>query len=75
MKFLTDTLAKFSQNIFEFLFVSDFFFYYEKKEKKFSGEGSNPLPPPLADASVKNASFFDVIPLRETFTISDKGLK
>ena len=56
--FLMDTLAKISQNIFEYSFDLEhskhFFFYIEKKLGLLSGEGS----PPLTDASPKNATFF-----------------
>ena len=61
-KFLTDTLARISQNIFVYSFVSEHsknVFYFEKKTAFFSGGWSTPSPPlPLADASPKNESFF-----------------
>ena len=49
MKFLTNTLAKMSQTIFAYAFVSEhsmYYFYFEKKIGLFSvGGGSTPPPP------------------------------
>ena len=60
--FLTDTLAKI-HNIFAYSYVSEHFrhFFFFILRKNFSGGRVDP-PPPLADASAKNASFFYVLP-------------
>ena len=56
--FLTNTLAKMSQNMHFLLYqniLSIFFLFLEKTKLYFLAAGVN--PPPLADASTKNASF------------------
>ena len=47
-------------HILLFQSILSFFFYFEKKNCIFKRRGST--PPPLADASTKNASFFHVLP-------------
>ena len=59
--FLTDTLAKISQNIVAYSFCSEhfkyFFFVFEEKKKLCGGGGGGQPPPLQRDASAKNASF------------------
>ena len=60
-KFLTDTLAKISQNIYAYSFVSEhskYFLLYLEKNLDFLAAGMGSIPPPLADASAKNAIFY-----------------
>ena len=69
---LTNTLAKISQNILQLSIVSEhskhFFLFFRKKHAFFSGGRGDRPPPPLADVSYKDASFFWRAPLGELLT-------